>query len=59
VPHVERRDHRKEEAIADRAEREVPRRIEAGRELGRDQVADACDERPDRGLLQIEDLVRV
>jgi len=56
---VERRDHRKEEAIADRAEREVPRRIKAGRELGRDQVADACDERPDRGLLQIEDLVRV
>jgi hypothetical protein len=54
---VERCDHREEEPIADRAEREVPRWIEPRRELGRDEMAEARDERPDRGFLQRDPLV--
>jgi hypothetical protein len=59
MPNVERGDHRKKEAIADRAEREVPRRIEAGGERRRNEVGKPRDEGPNRGFLQRESLVRV
>jgi hypothetical protein len=57
VSNVERRDYRKQEPVADRAECEVPRWIEPRREDRRDDMAESRDERPRRGLSQGRALV--
>jgi hypothetical protein len=54
---MKRRDRREHQAEGDCVEREVPRRVEAGSEFRGNQVAEARDKRPDRGLPEGDPLV--